>query len=97
MFGKEKSAAAAAGLVLGLATLVRPTNVLAVIVFALAILACHRKSGLRAAFTLCAASAIGVAILLAHNAVLFGSPFAFVGCRGNRLTRGQCLGGDIAF
>jgi hypothetical protein len=70
-------AAAAAGLVLGLATLVRPTNVLAVIVFALAILACHRKSGLRAAFTLCAASAIGVAILLANNAVLFGSPFAF--------------------
>ncbi|MGA9555970.1 MAG: hypothetical protein WBR11_03885, partial [Terriglobales bacterium] len=30
-----------------------------------------------AAFTVCVASAIGVAILLAHNAVLFGSPFAF--------------------
>jgi hypothetical protein len=69
--------AAAAGLVLGLATLVRPTNILAVGVFALAILACHGSAGLRAAFTLCAASAIGVAMLLAHNAVLFGSPLAF--------------------
>jgi len=69
--------AAVAGLILGLATLVRPTNILAVIVFAMAILACHGNKRLRAAFTLCAASAIGVAILLAHNAVLFGSPFAF--------------------
>lgn len=70
-------AAAAGGLVLGLATLVRPTNILTVGVFALAILASHRLAGLRAAFTVCVASAIGVAILLAHNAVLFGSPFAF--------------------
>jgi hypothetical protein len=70
-------AAAAAGLVLGLATLVRPTNILAVIIFALAILASDGNAGIRAAFALCAASAIGVAILLAHNAVLFGSPLAF--------------------
>jgi len=69
--------AAAAGLILGLATLVRPTNILAVGVFALAIFAHERKASLRAAFALCAASAVGVAILLAHNAVLFGSPFAF--------------------
>lgn len=70
-------AAAAAGLVLGLAILVRPTNILAVAVFALAILVSHGNTGLRAAFTLCAASAIGVGILLTHNAILFGSPLAF--------------------
>jgi hypothetical protein len=35
------------------------------------------KPALRAAFLLCATSAIGVAILLAHNAVLFGGPFQF--------------------
>lgn len=69
--------ASIAGLLLGLSTLVRPTNILAVGIFALAIFAHHGKPGLRAAGALCAASAIGVAILLAHNAVLFGSPFAF--------------------
>ncbi len=69
--------AAGAGLILGLATLVRPTNVLAVGVFAIAIFAHDRKSALRAAFALCATSAIGVAILLAHNTILFGGPFAF--------------------
>jgi hypothetical protein len=69
--------ASIAGLILGLATLVRPTNILAVAIFPLAILAQHRKAALRPVFTLCAASAIGVAILLAQNAVLFGSPFSF--------------------
>jgi hypothetical protein len=74
--------AATAGLILGLATLVRPTNILAVGVFALAILAHGRKFTLRgpafhAALALCAASTIGVAILLLHNALLFGSPLAF--------------------
>ena len=69
--------AAVAGFILGLATLVRPTNVLVVGVFAVAMFASHGKSALRAAFVLCAASAIGVAILLAHNAILFGGPFAF--------------------
>ena len=79
--------AAVAGLVLGLATVVRPTNVLAIGVFALAVLAREGmtsargrmtwETGLRAAFVLCVASGIGVAILLAHNAMLFGSPFAF--------------------
>jgi hypothetical protein len=69
--------AAVAGLILGLATLVRPTNVLVVGVFLVAMFASHGKSAIRTAFAFCAASAIGVAILLAHNTILFGSPFAF--------------------
>jgi hypothetical protein len=69
--------ASIAGLILGLATIVRPTNVLAIPVFAVAILLRDGKPALRAAFLLCATSAIGVAILLAHNAVLFGGPFQF--------------------
>ena len=69
--------AAIAGLFLGLATVVRPTNVLAIGVFVLAIFARDGKPALRAAFVLCTMSAIGVAVLLAHNALLFGSPFAF--------------------
>ena len=66
-----------AGLLLGLATLVRPTNILAIAVFVLALLAQEGKAALRPAFILCTTSAIGVVILLAHNALLFGSPFAF--------------------
>jgi len=69
--------AAIAGLVLGLATIVRPTNVLAIGIFTLALFARDGKAALRAAVVMCATSAIGVAILLAHNALLFGSPFAF--------------------
>lgn len=74
--------ASAAGLILGLATLVRPTNILAVGVFALAILAHEanltlRGPAFRAALALCTASTLGVAILLLHNALLFGSPLAF--------------------
>ena len=69
--------AAIAGLVLGLATIVRPTNVLAIGAFALALFARDGKAALRAAFVLCSTSAIGVAILLAHNALLFGRPLAF--------------------
>ncbi len=56
--------ASMAGLVLGLGTFVRPTNVLAIPVFALAVLVRDGKPALRAAFALCAASAIGVAALL---------------------------------
>lgn len=70
-------AAAIAGLILGLSTLVRPTNVLAVAVFAAAVLARDRKAGAKTAFVLCLSCAIGIAILFAHNALLFGSPFAF--------------------
>ena len=52
--------ASIAGLVLGLATMVRPTNVLASPVFAVAVLVRDGKPALRAAFVSCAASAIGV-------------------------------------
>jgi hypothetical protein len=70
-------AACIAGLVLGLATMVRPTNVLAIPVFATAVLVRDGKPALRAALLLCAASAIGVLALLSYNWVLFGSPFEF--------------------
>lgn len=69
--------AAIAGLVLGLATIVRPTNVLAIGVVAAAVLVRDGKPGLRSAFVLCATSAIGVLTLFAHNTVLFGGPFEF--------------------
>ncbi len=66
-----------AGLMLGLGTIVRPTNVLAIPVFAVAVLVRDGKPALRAAFALCAAPAIGVAALLSYNALLFGGPFQF--------------------
>jgi hypothetical protein len=69
--------AALGGLILGLATVVRPTNVLAIAVFAVAVIVRGGKAALHASLAFCAASAAGVAILLAHNAALFGSPFAF--------------------
>jgi hypothetical protein len=69
--------ASIAGLVLGLATIVRPTNVLAIPIFAIAILVRDGKPALRAAFLLCVTAAIGVAILFAHNTLLFGGPFEF--------------------
>jgi hypothetical protein len=69
--------ASIAGLVLGLATVVRPTNVLAIPAFALAVLVRDGRAAVRSAFVLCATSAIGVAILLSHNALLFGGPFEF--------------------
>jgi hypothetical protein len=69
--------AAIAGLILGLATIIRPTNVLAIVVFGLALLAHNGKRGLRAAFAMGAASAVGVGILLVHNTVLFGGPLTF--------------------
>jgi hypothetical protein len=83
LFGGDRGAriplraAALAGLLLGLATIVRPSNVLAIPVFAVAVLARDGKPGLRSTFALCAASAIGVAGLLAHNTLLFGGPFEF--------------------
>jgi hypothetical protein len=69
--------AALAGLILGLSTLIRPTNVLSILVFALALLIRDGSRALRTAVVLCAASAIGVALLSGHNALLFGSPFSF--------------------
>jgi len=82
LFGRGRGAiswktAAIAGLALGLATLIRPTCVLAIGVVAVAILVRDGKSGLRAALTVCAASGVGVAILMVHNTVLFGGPLSF--------------------
>lgn len=70
-------AASIAGLVLGLATVVRPTDVLAIPVFAVALLVRDGRPALRAASVLCAMSAIGMVALLSHNALLFGGPFQF--------------------
>src|SRR5260370_39036835 len=61
----------------GLARVVRGWKVLAMPVFAVAILVRDRKPALRATFVLCAASAIGVVALLSHNELLFGGPFEF--------------------
>jgi len=69
--------AAIAGLILGLATLVRPTNLLAIVAFAVAILLRDGKAALKPAVAFCIASVVGIAILLAHNVLLFGSPLAF--------------------
>lgn len=67
----------AAGLLLGLSALVRPTNVLAAAVFGFAILVSEGKRSLRPIMIFGAAAAVGVALLLVHNALLFGSPFSF--------------------
>ena len=69
--------AAPAGLILGLSTLVRPTNVISIAVFAAAILVRDGKAGIKSALLFCAAAALGIVLLLAHNTILFGSPFAF--------------------
>jgi hypothetical protein len=64
-----------AGLLLGLSTMIRATNVLVIAIFGLALLACEGKSGVRPAFGLGFGAVAGVAVLLAHNWILFGSPF----------------------
>jgi len=69
--------AAVGGLLLGFTVLIRPTHVLTIAVFAIAFVARGGKVALRPAFVLAATSAIGIAILLTHNVLLFGSPFAF--------------------
>jgi len=71
------SAAAVAGLILGLTAWIRPTNVLAIAIFALAILVRDGKAALRSGAVLCAAAAIGVVSLLFRDVRLFGSPFDF--------------------
>lgn len=70
-------AALAAGALLGLSTWIRPTNVLAIAIFALAVLVRDGKPGLRAAIALGAASAVGVVALLFRDMALFGNPFDF--------------------
>lgn len=68
---------AIAGLILGFSTFVRPTNIFAIAVFALAMVVRSGKTALRPTFIFCLTAAAGVAVLLAHNTLLFGSPFAF--------------------
>jgi len=70
-------AAAVAGLILGLGTWIRPTNVLAIAIFVVAVLLRDGKAGWRAAAVFCAASAVGVLALLFRDARLFGNPFDF--------------------
>ena len=69
--------AAVAGLILGLAAWVRPTNAVAIVVFAAAILVRDGKPAMRAIGVLVAASAVGVVALLSRNSRLFGSAFEF--------------------
>jgi hypothetical protein len=82
LFGRREQpismqTAALAGLILGLSTWVRPTNVLAVAVFAAAVLVDDKKPTFRVAVVLCAASAMGILTLLYRNMALYGSPFVF--------------------
>jgi hypothetical protein len=69
--------AALAGLILGLATWVRPTNALALGVFAVAALARDGKPAFRIVAVLCATAAIGALALLCRNGSLYGNPFEF--------------------
>jgi len=69
--------AAWAGLMLGMMTWIRPTNFLAIGVFALAIIVRDGKAALRSAAVLCMASGIGVVALLVRDLRLFGNPFDF--------------------
>ena len=69
--------AVGAGLILGFATWVRPTNVLAIAIFAVAIILRDGKRALHAVATFCAAAALGVVTLLVRDVRLFGNPFDF--------------------
>jgi len=69
--------AAIAGVILGLATWVRPTNVFAIAIFAVAVLFRDGKPAWRSALVLCACAAAGVAALLSRDLLLFGNPFDF--------------------
>lgn len=69
--------AALAGLLLGFAVWVRPRNVLAIPVFAVAVTVRQSKTGWRAAAALCGCAALLTAALLSRNAFLFGNAFDF--------------------
>jgi hypothetical protein len=71
------SRAAVAGLMLGMMTWIRPTNVLAIAVFALAMVVRDGKAALRSAAVLCLASGVGTVALLVRDVRLFGNPFDF--------------------
>jgi hypothetical protein len=75
--GTPLRTAALAGLILGLAAWVRPTNSLAIPIFAIAVLVRDRQSGWRKAAALSGCAAFGIAALLSRNQVLFGSAFDF--------------------
>jgi hypothetical protein len=82
LFGRGKEpislrAAAIVGVVLGLAAWVRPTNALAIGIFAVAIFLRDGKSGWRQLLTFCVTAGVGVLALLSRNDLLFGSPFDF--------------------
>jgi len=82
LFGRGKEpisirAAAVAGLTLGLATWVRPTNALAIGILAIALLLREGKAAWRQALVLCASAAVGPLALVSRNHLLFGSPFDF--------------------
>ena len=73
--GIATSGAAIAGVLLGSAVLVRPTNILLAPVFLLAILARERRSALKPVMVATAFLCVAVAAYLTYNYSIFGSPF----------------------
>jgi hypothetical protein len=71
------SRAFGAGALLGAAIWVRPTHVIVVPIFLVALFVRERERGWSAAAALAVAAAVGVALLLWRNAYLYGSPFEF--------------------
>ena len=66
-----------AGMLLAAAIWVRPTHVIAVPIFLVALFVREREKGWSAATALAVAVAVGVVLLLWRNAYLHGSPFEF--------------------
>jgi hypothetical protein len=66
-----------AGALLGAAIWVRPTHVIMVPVFLVALFVREREKGWTRAAALAVGAAVGVALLLGRNAYLHGSPFEF--------------------
>jgi hypothetical protein len=69
--------ALATGALLGAAIWVRPTHVIVVPIFLVALFVREREKGWSAATALAVAAGVGVALLLWRNAYLHGSPFEF--------------------
>lgn len=66
-----------AGALLGTAIWVRPTHVIVVPIFLIALFVREREKGWSAATALAVAAGMGIALLLWRNAYLHGSPFEF--------------------
>ena len=66
-----------AGLFLGYAVMVRPSVIILIPIFVLAILVARGRNGLRAALDLVLMVCLGTALSLAYNTAVFGSPFEF--------------------